>query len=80
MDESRKPHKCPHCSQRFTPREMEIDEAYDDHLRDDHNINLPPENFFYIEEAEKRERTAPRLPARSRFWPAPRSRRGWKTP
>jgi hypothetical protein len=39
---------------------MEIDEAFDDHLRDDHNINLAPENFFYLNEAEKRSRAARR--------------------
>ena len=54
-NEARKPHKCPHCERRFTPREMRIDDAFDDHLREKHSdvIIMPPENFFYLNEAEK---------------------------
>ena len=57
-NEARKPIKCPNCERRFTPVEAEIDGLLDDHLRDDHNINLAPENFFYLNEAESSRSTS----------------------
>ncbi len=42
-------HCCPYCGKSY---EESFPKALDDHRSEKHHISHPPENFFYINEAE----------------------------